>query len=249
MATHRTLELVTVRRDLRHPTQRRRRQRPDLRLHSSTGTLTYQAGTVRGTIPARIGGNIGLAQVAVRHGDCVRARTPQRGLPRRHRPQRRVRVRLPRRIGQRRRRRSDSARPPPSGSYEKPLRTAAREIPAATEDGSGYDRGLYFGGWVDADGDCHDTRSEVLIAETRVPAGGGCVVNNGSWLSPWNGLSYDNASDVDIDHHVPVAEAWRSGAKRWSQSRRIAYYNDLADPRALQRDDRQPQRQQVRLRA
>jgi hypothetical protein len=38
---------------------------------------------------------------------------------------------------------------------------------------------------------------------------------------------------VQIDHTVPVHEAWGSGAKYWSQSRRVAYLNDLGDPRAL----------------
>ena len=49
-----------------------------------------------------------------------------------------------------------------------------------------YDRDLY-GGWIDADGDCQDTRQEVLIAESLIPArldSRGCRVVSGEWLDP-----------------------------------------------------------------
>lgn len=117
--------------------------------------------------------------------------------------------------------------------YEKPLRTAVRELPIAAENNASYDRDTQFGDWRDADSDCHDTRSEVLITESRVTASGGCVINWGDWLSRWDGQRHTAASDVDIDHHVPVAEAWGSGARAWTQTRRVAFYNDLGDPRSL----------------
>lgn len=41
------------------------------------------------------------------------------------------------------------------------------------------------------------------------------------------------ARDLDIDHLVPLDEAWASGARSWSSARREAYANDLADPRTL----------------
>src|SRR5205085_10550088 len=41
------------------------------------------------------------------------------------------------------------------------------------------------------------------------------------------------ASDLDVDHMVPLAEAWDSGARTWSTARRTAYANDLTDPRSL----------------
>ncbi|MFE9694462.1 HNH endonuclease family protein [Micromonospora sp. NPDC005806] len=40
-------------------------------------------------------------------------------------------------------------------------------------------------------------------------------------------------SDLDIDHMVPLAEAWDSGARNWTTSRRQSYANDLGDSRPL----------------
>jgi len=37
------------------------------------------------------------------------------------------------------------------------------------------------------------------------------------------------AHDFQIDHTVPLANAWRSGAWSWTQAQRVAYANDLAD--------------------
>jgi hypothetical protein len=87
-----------------------------------------------------------------------------------------------------------------------------------------------FGGWIDADGDCHDTRAEVLAAESTTPvtySSAGCVVSTGQWLSWYDGATWTRASDVDIDHMVPLAEAWRSGAWQYPPAVRRAYANDL----------------------
>src|SRR4051794_14242797 len=93
------------------------------------------------------------------------------------------------------------------------LRAAIRQLPVATERPAGYDRDE-FKHWVDADGDCQDTRDEVLAAESLVEVGG-CDVSTGKWFSYYDRQTWTQSSDVDIDHMVPLKEAWDSGAHAW----------------------------------
>lgn len=120
--------------------------------------------------------------------------------------------------------------------YSAPERTAVRQLVVAAENNSGYDRTRYFGSWIDANHDCQNTRAEVLIAESRTRprlSSTGCTVTTGTWKSIYDNITYTSASQVDIDHLVPVAEAWGSGARYWTQAKRVAFYNDLGDGRAL----------------
>ena len=55
----------------------------------------------------------------------------------------------------------------------------------------------------------------------------------GRWFSYYDRVSWTLAADVDIDHMVPLAEAWDSGARSWTTARRQAYANDLGDRRSL----------------
>lgn len=126
--------------------------------------------------------------------------------------------------------------PLPAAVYQAPLRTAIASLAVSDEDNRGYDRDRYFGDWADADGDCLNTRHEVLAQETQVPPTlgvGGCEISAGRWVSSWDNRVHPSPSTLQIDHTVPVHEAWGSGAKFWSQARRVAYLNDLGDPRAL----------------
>lgn len=111
------------------------------------------------------------------------------------------------------------------------LHTAIERLPVATETRAGYDRDL-FHHWVDADGDCRDTRDEVLAAESEVTVRG-CDVQRGLWVSYYDGARTRASTGFDIDHLVPLAEAWDSGARRWSSATRERFANDLADPRSL----------------
>jgi len=118
--------------------------------------------------------------------------------------------------------------------YSAPLQTAVADLPVATEVRTGYDRDL-FQHWIDADGDgCH-TRNEVLLAEADDPptVSGTCTISGGRWFSYYDRVSWTNTSDLDIDHMVPLAEAWDSGARTWSSTVRRDFANDLGDYRSL----------------
>ena len=96
-----------------------------------------------------------------------------------------------------------------------------------------YDRGDWGSGWSDADGDCQDTRQEVLIEESVSPTileGGGCRVDIGSWYGAFTDTWFDDPGDLDIDHFVPLANAHRSGGWAWDRDTKRAYANDLEDP-------------------
>lgn len=99
---------------------------------------------------------------------------------------------------------------------------------------TGYNRAL-FKLWIDADKNGCDTRAEVLIQEAIVKPkiGKKCALTGGKWLSPYDGKTTTKALDLDIDHVVPLAEAWRSGAWAWTPLQRQAYANDLDESKAL----------------
>lgn len=114
------------------------------------------------------------------------------------------------------------------------LRAAVADLPGGTEVRTGYDRTL-FRHWIDADGDGCSTRNEVLIAEatTRPSIGSGCALSGGRWSSYYDGASWTDPLDLDIDHMVPLAEAWDSGARTWTAAERQSFANDLGDARSL----------------
>lgn len=102
------------------------------------------------------------------------------------------------------------------------------------EDGSmdGYDRDK-FPTWA-SQGDNCNTREAVLKRDGEgVEVGDDCYPTSGTWDSPYDGGSWDKASDVDIDHVVPLAAAWRTGAADWSQEDREAFANDLEAPQLI----------------
>ncbi|MGW6461322.1 HNH endonuclease family protein [Streptomyces sp. NPDC055078] len=80
------------------------------------------------------------------------------------------------------------------------------------------------------------TREEVLIAEAiEAPevADADCAVKGGKWLSYYDEQTVTNLKSLDVDHVVPLAEAWGSGASAWSPARREAYANDQDAPATL----------------
>ena len=122
----------------------------------------------------------------------------------------------------------------PAGAAQIQATTLLGQLVVATGAQSGYDRGL-FHHWIDANGDGCDTRDEVLIGEAvvRPTVGLGCRLTGGRWRSAYDAIVVTNASALDIDHFVPLAEAWRSGASDWSADTREAFANDLGYPLSL----------------
>ncbi|MEU0069381.1 HNH endonuclease family protein [Streptomyces sp. NPDC006332] len=111
-------------------------------------------------------------------------------------------------------------------------RTYLASLTVATEDRTGYDRDL-FPHWITQSGTCN-TRETVLKRDgSSVVTDSACAATSGSWYSPYDGATWTAASDLDIDHLVPLAEAWDSGASGWTTSRRQAFANDLTRPQLI----------------
>jgi hypothetical protein len=111
-------------------------------------------------------------------------------------------------------------------------RTYLASLTVATEDRTGYDRDL-FPHWITQSGACN-TRETVLKRDgTNVVTDSACAATSGSWYSVYDGATWTAASDLDIDHLVPLAEAWDSGASGWTTSRRQAFANDLTRPQLI----------------
>jgi hypothetical protein len=104
-----------------------------------------------------------------------------------------------------------------------------------------YNRVEMFGGWVNEDSpiNCYNTRAEVLLRDATHPAtisfstGNPCQVAKGEWDDPYSGTRFKLAKAVQIDHVVPLKNAYRSGAHQWPKERRCHYANFLKDPSHL----------------
>jgi hypothetical protein len=111
--------------------------------------------------------------------------------------------------------------------------TALNTLKVADEVRAGYKRTL-FKHWTSAGNGC-DSRKAVIISEAikRPTVEKGCVIKGGEWLSIYDGVKVLEATKLDVDHFVPLAEAWDSGASAWTPEKREMYANDQTDPRHL----------------
>ena len=86
--------------------------------------------------------------------------------------------------------------------------------------------------WNDTDGDCQDTRAEVLIIESATSptfaTDRGCRVTGGRWNGLYTGQTFTEAGDLDIDHLVPLKNAHLSGGWQWDEERKEDYANSMA---------------------
>ncbi|MFJ9677099.1 HNH endonuclease family protein [Streptomyces sp. NPDC101194] len=112
-------------------------------------------------------------------------------------------------------------------------RTYLSQLTVSAEGSStGYSRDK-FPHWITQSGTCN-TREVVLKRDgTNVTQDASCAAVSGSWYSEYDGATWTAASDLDIDHMVPLAEAWRSGASSWTTAQRQAYANDLTRPQLI----------------
>ncbi|MEU8653715.1 HNH endonuclease family protein [Streptomyces sp. NPDC048737] len=117
-----------------------------------------------------------------------------------------------------------------------PLTDAVTALPLVGESRDGYTRDAFrhWNSGADPTDGC-TTRGEVLLAEavTAPAVGARCALTGGSWFSYYDEVTVTDASGLDIDHMVPLAEAWDSGAFAWTAARREAYANDLGQESSL----------------
>ncbi|KAI1646709.1 hypothetical protein F4815DRAFT_248180 [Daldinia loculata] len=115
----------------------------------------------------------------------------------------------------------------PSASSAK-SQLASLTVKAAVDDGA-YERDL-FPTWDTITGTCN-TREYVLKRDgASVQVGSDCYPTSGTWTSPYDGGKWTSPSDVDIDHMVPLKNAWISGANKWTTAKREQFANDVDRP-------------------
>ena len=96
-----------------------------------------------------------------------------------------------------------------------------------------YDRLLKFGHWINDPNDktCYNTRAIVLMRDSDKNVifkdNNHCSVNSGHWNDPYTGQVFTDTKDIQIDHVVPLKNAYMSGAYRWDFKTRCLYANYL----------------------
>ena len=113
------------------------------------------------------------------------------------------------------------------------VQKAIGSLKIADEIRTGYVR-TKFKHWVGVGSGC-DSRKSVIISEAvaKPVVEKGCVIKGGEWLSIYDLVKVTEAGKLDVDHMVPLAEAWDSGASTWDDLKREKYANDQTDPRHL----------------
>ena len=119
-----------------------------------------------------------------------------------------------------------AAAPPAHAATRKPAVQLLDSLPVSSGSPAGYDREL-FRHWTTVPGTGCSTRQVVLIDERTAGSVRGCAVAGGTWLSAYDDVTVSNPRSLDIDHMVPLKEAWLSGAWRWTPATRTAFANDL----------------------
>ncbi|MGW1836335.1 HNH endonuclease family protein [Streptomyces sp. BBFR2] len=113
---------------------------------------------------------------------------------------------------------------PPSAATARTYLAEIKEQPEGSSDGYSRDK---FPHWITQEGACN-TREVVLKRDgTDVKTDDKCAAVSGTWVSPYDDAKWTQSSDLDIDHVVPLSEAWKSGASAWTTAHRQEFANDL----------------------
>ncbi|MBV2366128.1 HNH endonuclease family protein [Streptomonospora nanhaiensis] len=131
----------------------------------------------------------------------------------------------------------DASGAPPAGDPVSPEEAAAARADlrgietAPPASGDDYERDAFGSDWVDTDDNGCPTRHDILardLEDTEVAPD--CTVVSGVLEDPYTGeritFSAEDPMEVQIDHVVPLALAWRTGAQDWDRDRRVEFAND-----------------------
>jgi hypothetical protein len=126
-----------------------------------------------------------------------------------------------------------SAAPPPPPSLSTARSELSALVVATPHSMTGYSRDA-FDIWATQPDHC-TTRQDVLARDGSnvVEESDGCQPSRGSWYSASDDTTVTVVAQATIDHMVPLADAWRSGADQWTADQRKACGNDLTDPQLL----------------
>ncbi|MCO1333317.1 HNH endonuclease family protein [Microbulbifer sp. OS29] len=93
-----------------------------------------------------------------------------------------------------------------------------------------YDRAEWLPKWSDPDRDCQDTRHELLVRYSLSPVtftrSSHCKVDTGLWLDPYTGGFFLKASDLDVEHIVPLKWAHDHGGASWTRKQKQGFAED-----------------------
>lgn len=101
---------------------------------------------------------------------------------------------------------------------------------------TGYEREKFSNGWKDPDHNGCDARNDILTRDLEnvkyKSASRPCVVLSGIFHDPYTNTTIkfvrgqNTSTAVQIDHVVPLSDAWQKGAQRWSEKARFEFAND-----------------------
>ncbi|UFN58860.1 GmrSD restriction endonuclease domain-containing protein [Microbulbifer celer] len=107
---------------------------------------------------------------------------------------------------------------------------SAMSFADAADDVADYDRHEWLPRWSDEDRDCQNTRHELLIRFSLAPVtftnARECTVADGLWMDPYTGAFYEKASDLDVEHIVPLKWAHDHGGAGWTQKQKRRFAED-----------------------